>query len=111
MNAATFVEHAGELASKLIARETRGPGDIENAMRRLESRYGIPYTALWNARYRRPKEIAAHVYFAIVQAYDAELNRQEKLMQHERQITKAKGWISESFARAGDVLAGKEDKQ
>ncbi len=30
-------------ANELLRRESRGPGDMENAMRRLETRYGIPY--------------------------------------------------------------------
>lgn len=111
MNAATFVEHAGELASKMIARETRGPGDVENAMRRLEARYAIPYQALWQARYRRPKQIAAHVYAAIVAAYETECDRQAKLLEHERAITKAKGWPSEAFARASVELVSKENEQ
>jgi hypothetical protein len=67
MNAATFVDSAGKLASYLVAREMRGPGDVDNAMRRLEARYGVPYQALWNLRYRRPKEIAAHVYAGLSQ--------------------------------------------
>jgi hypothetical protein len=109
MNAATFVDSAGKLASYLVAREMRGPGDVDNAMRRLEARYGVPYQALWNLRYRRPKEIAAHVYAGIISAYDAQCEQQAKRLEHERAVTKAKGSISEAFVRAADAALSEDE--
>jgi hypothetical protein len=109
MNAATFVDTAGKLAGHLVAREMRGPGDVDNAMRRLETRYGVPYQALWSLRYRRPKEIAAHVYAGIIAAYDAQCDQQAKRLEHERSITRAKGSIAEAFVRAADAVVREED--
>lgn len=108
MNAALFVDQAGELAGKMVAREMRGPGDIENAMRRIEGRHGIPYQSLWALRYRRPKEISAHVFFQICAAYDAECERQRKLLEHERKLVDAKGFLASALVRAADFVAGEE---
>ena len=41
----------------MVAREARGPGDIENAMRRLESKYGLDFWTQWGLRYRPPVEV------------------------------------------------------
>lgn len=46
-----------EMHRAMVAREARGPGDIENAMRRIESRYGLEFWTQWGWRYRPPTEI------------------------------------------------------
>lgn len=46
-----------EMHRAMVAREARGPGDIENAMRRLESKYGLDFWTQWGMRYRPPEEI------------------------------------------------------
>lgn len=46
-----------EMHRAMVARESRGPGDTENAMRRLESKYGIDFWTQWGLRYRPPVEI------------------------------------------------------
>lgn len=109
MSAATFVAEAGKLANAMVQREMRGPGDLDNAMRRVEAKFGVPYQSLWNLRYRPPKEIAAHVYAGILNAYDEQCARQARLYQHEAAIAKAKGGVSAAFARAADRVAGEEN--
>jgi hypothetical protein len=52
MTAAVIMMHR-----ELLRRETRGPGDTEGAMRRLEARYGLDYWTQWGIRYRPPTEI------------------------------------------------------
>jgi hypothetical protein len=52
-------ERAADWARILVQREARGPGDMPNAMDRLEHRYGLPSGLLWKLRYRRPKDISA----------------------------------------------------
>lgn len=42
-----------ELHREIVAREARGPGDVENAMRRLEAKYGLDFWSQWVCRYRR----------------------------------------------------------
>lgn len=77
-------------ANELVRRESRGPGDVENAMRRLEARYGIPWRTFWQLRYRAPKDVFCGVYLQLKAAYEAECARQERLLRHERSITEAK---------------------
>ena len=68
MGAAEYVDQASSWAEKLVLRETRGPGDLSNAMRRLATRLGVPYAAFWALRYKPPKSIDAHIYFAFKEA-------------------------------------------
>lgn len=83
------VAAAREMASSLVQRESRGPGDLDNAMRRIEQRYGVPYSVLWSLRYRTPKDILLGVFQKIQAAYQAECARQVSLLEHELTITKA----------------------
>ena len=62
MSATAYVDDAASMARRLVARESVGPGDTENAMRRCEAKYGIPYQSLWSLRYRPPKRIFIDVY-------------------------------------------------
>jgi len=41
MSAAAFVDQARDWAREIVNADVRGPGDLENAMRRVESRFGI----------------------------------------------------------------------
>jgi hypothetical protein len=54
-----LVSDAQGWAKWLILQESRGPGDTENAMRRVAARYGVDFRALWALRYRPPKRIFA----------------------------------------------------
>ena len=74
----------------MVLREMRSPGDMENAMRRLESRYGIPWRVFWNLRYRPPADILVGVWRQLKSAYEFECDRQERLIAHERRIAEAK---------------------
>jgi hypothetical protein len=77
------------MANKLILRESRGPGDMSNAMRRLESKYGIPYSFLWSLRYRPPQDILMGAWQRLVSAYEIECERQKRLYDAELANTKA----------------------
>jgi hypothetical protein len=83
MNAALYVNEAQEWAKSLTRWEARGPGDLENAMRRLETRYGIDSNTLWSLRYRPPKRIFVDVYEQLRAAYQHERERQRKLLDNE----------------------------
>lgn len=48
---------AAEIHREMVQREARGPGDLENAMRRLEAKYGLSYWWQWNLRYKRPERV------------------------------------------------------
>lgn len=83
------VAAAKEMASNLVLRESRGPGDLDNAMRRIEAKYGVPYSVLWSLRYRQPKDILLGVFTKLRAAYQAECARQAALLEHELMRTKA----------------------
>jgi hypothetical protein len=94
------VADARQWANELIRRESRGPGDLENAMRRLEARYGIPWRTFWALRYRAPADVFVGVYLQLKAAYESECLRQERLLKHEREITKAKMAAFETLVRS-----------
>lgn len=83
------VEAAQHWAKSLVHRESRGPGDMEGAMRRLEAKYGIPWRAFWSLRYRPPTSICADLWLRLRAAHEAECQRQMRLIEHELEITKA----------------------
>lgn len=107
---AAYVNEAAGWARTLTQRESRGPGDIENAWRRLEARYGVPATTFWSLRYRKPKDVLASVYFRLRDAYEAECARQMRLLQHELTITKAKAGTSHPVVVAASAVVDEEDE-
>ena len=100
------VDTAVDVTNRLVTRESRGPGDLDNAMRRIEQRYGVDYWLLWSLRYRKPKDILLGQWNALLGAYHAECERQEKRLQHERETAEAMG-ASKALLGAADRVAGK----
>jgi hypothetical protein len=82
------VNQAASWARVLTQCESRGPGDLPNAWRRLEARYGVPVQTFWALRYRRPKDILASIYLQLSAAYQAECQRQMRKLAHEIHITR-----------------------
>lgn len=105
------VEEAVTWSRELTRMRTRGPGDLENAMRSIERDYGVDYWILWQLRYRAQavKDVGATVYLRLQAAYRAECDRQLRRYQHEREETEAKGRIAEAVIGAADALAGTDD--
>lgn len=103
----TGITDARTWANELVRRESRGPGDMENAMRRLEARYGIGWRTFWTLRYRSPDDVFVGVYLQLKAAYESECSRQERLLRHEREITKAKASAFQTVAGTAVV----EDEQ
>src|SRR6185436_10159076 len=100
------VQTAQEIAKHLVNRELRGPGDLENAMRRLESKYGIPHSFLWALRYRPPNDILLGAWMTLVTAYQVEIAKQERLLRMERANAEAyTNAVSKAFVSAADALA------
>lgn len=99
------VMQAKALASDMLRWETRGPGDTDNAMRRIARRHGIEYGQLWSLRYRAPKRIWADVLTKIALAYEAERNRQIQALKHETEVTEiVAGSTANSVRKARAVL-------
>ena len=84
-------------ASHMVLREARGPGDTENAMRRLEARYGIPWRVFWNLRYRPPADVMVGLWRQLHSAYENECKRQERLLAHERHVAEAAIMVFETL--------------
>ena len=105
-----FVEEAQDWARRLVQSESRGPGDVDNAMRRLETRYGLPYALLYNLRYRPPRDILVSHFARLQAAYLAECERQQRLFAHERRITEAKSALGKVLVRAATFVAGETDR-
>jgi hypothetical protein len=100
---------AQEWAKAIVQRESRGPGDLENAMRRIERRYGVPYSVLWACRYRPPKDMQVSVWLKLQAAYVAECERQERLLKHERETVEATNAVSSALLRAAARVAGENN--
>lgn len=83
------VATAQQMARTLVQREARGPGDLDNAMRRLEARYGVPYSFLWSLRYRPPKNMLVTAWQTLRSAYAAECARQARILSHELAVMEA----------------------
>ena len=111
MSDAAYIENAVTWSKELTRMRTRGPGDLENAMRSIERDYGVDYWTLWQLRYRARsiKDIGVSIYMRLRDAYNSECDRQLRRYQYERQITKATGRLDEALISAADALAGSED--
>lgn len=100
------IDHARRIASELLRMESRGAGDLENAMKRLGVRHGINWRVFWALRYRAPKDMFVGVYEKLNTAYRAECGRQLERLQHELHVARAKGVVVDDIeTTAGDLVA------
>lgn len=105
----SHIAEAQEWANTLIRRESRGPGDLPNAMRRLEARYGIPWRTFWSLRYRPPEDILTGIYFRLHQAFQLECQRQKRLIEHEIKMAEAAGLpVADIAAKTRALVADEE---
>lgn len=77
------VEAATDYVRTMVQRESRGPGDLDNAMRRLETKYGLPFWTLWHLRKGRAKSVEASLLARIRGAYLDMCQRQASNLLHE----------------------------
>lgn len=84
-------DEAKRLANELLRLESRGAGDLENAMRRLANRYGLNWRVFWNLRYRKQKDVSVGVFQKLREAHVAECRRQIERMAHELEIARLRG--------------------
>lgn len=103
------VETAQEWVRLMVKRESRGPGDRINAMRRLANRYGVPYSTFFNLVYRPPRDLWVSVYEKLEAAYDAEIKKQQSLLEHERVLYEARTKFGAALSRAADSLVREDD--
>ena len=103
------VTEAREWARFLVNRESRGPGDRENAIKRVARHSGLTHGFIWSLLYKPPKDMLVSKYESLRRAVVAECERQENALRHEREITEAKSLIGKALVSAADALAGKDD--
>lgn len=80
---------ATELVRKMIHSESQGPGDAENAMRRIAERYGIGFWTQDHLRKKRAKTIDGSLLGRIRNAYIDMLERQLSHLASELAVEKA----------------------
>ena len=85
------VESATEYVRTMVQRESHGPGDLDNAMQRLEARYGLPFWSLWHLRRGRAKSVDVSLYARIRCAYFDMCGRQAANLLHEIEVEAAAG--------------------
>ena len=86
-----YLHRASAWADHLVARESRGPGDTDEARRRVASRHRIPYSTFFALKWRKPKcpQRIRGIYEQMREAYIHECLRQVKCLEQEIAITKA----------------------
>jgi len=88
---AEAVEKARHWARAILAKVHHGPGDdnLEAAMHRAETTYGIPFSTLWGLRFRPPKTMGVFAWFQIKHVYDAICAAQEARLEHDLTLIRA----------------------
>src|SRR4051812_20258489 len=108
MSDAAYLDQAAVWSKDLTRMKARGPGDTENAMRRIEREYGIDYGFLWSLRYRRDRLriISLSVYESIRAAYREECARQMRKLENDIRVTEEIAGADSRAVRAAKALVG-----
>ncbi len=108
MSESAYVEEAAGWSKALSHMRSRGPGDLENAMRSIEREYGVDYWVQWRLRYRMSaiKDIGVSTYMRLRAAYQAECARQVRKLEHEICITEKIAGADCAAVRAAKALVG-----
>lgn len=96
---------ARRIVNELLHMESRGPGDMESAMRRLANRYGLPWRVFWTVKYRQPRDLLCGVMAKLREAHAAECQRQMERLKHELEIVRASGVHVQDLADQAATLA------
>lgn len=104
------VDIAQKWVREMINRESRGPGDRVNAMRRISERNRLSYNLLWSLLYRPPNDLMVSVYERLGAVYENELRRAVTALDQERKLYESKCRISKNLVRVSDFIAGKTDR-
>ena len=109
MSDAAYIDQAVAWSKALTRMKSRGPGDIENAMRQIEREYDVNYGFLWQLRYRRGRlrTISISVYERIHAAYRKECERQMRKLEDELKRTKQVAGPDHASIKAAQALLDK----
>jgi hypothetical protein len=83
------VDAATDMVRTMVQRESRGPGDLDGAMTRIEQRYGIPFWSMWHLRKGKAKTVEASLLARIRAAYLDMCQRQAARLLHEIEVEAA----------------------
>ncbi len=110
MSDAAYLDEAERWSKDLTRMRSRGPGDLENAMRSIEREYGVDYWTLWRLRYRRSavRDIGVSAYMRLKAAYQAECERQMRKLKHEIEITEQIAGADATAVVAAKALVGED---
>jgi hypothetical protein len=115
MNAAATVEEARSLAHRLIEYE-RGKcaGDVDVAIHRASSLYGIEESALRSLRYRwrSLKFVKAHIFLRLKQIdewFDERAKQERQALNRTAEILEQRGSRAAGIARFAAEMAGTEE--
>lgn len=105
MSSVEYIVEAERWSRGLTRMKSRGPGDTENAMRKIAREYKVDYGLLWKLRYRRDaiKDIGVTAYMKLQAAYQAECQRQMRKLQDDIRATEEitgpnHAWVAEAKA-------------
>lgn len=113
MSDVALINEAATISNKLTRMRVSGPGEVERAMRELESEYGIEYGFMWSLRYRRDrlKFISGSIVARIKAAYAAECAKQMRNLAHEYQETKKATGLADDFMDSVAALVAETDAE
>lgn len=89
---------AQEYARRMVARECRGPGDIDRTLERLEARYGIGRWQLSHLRKGNAKTIETGLFHRLKCAFIDHCGKQAAQLLHEAEMAKASGEYDDGVA-------------
>jgi phage host-nuclease inhibitor protein Gam len=81
-------ETATGLVRRMVQNETRGWGDLDNALNRLEARTGLPFWTLKNLYTGRAKTVEASLFNRINQAFADHCGAHAARLLHEAQMAR-----------------------
>lgn len=81
-------EVASGIVRRMVETETRGWGDQDNALYRLEARYGLPFWSLQNLRTGRAKTVEATLFNRIKAAFVDHCGKHAARLLHEAEMAK-----------------------
>lgn len=109
MSDVAYVQRAATWAEDLLGWESRGPGDTDNAMRRLSRKTGVSYATFWKLRYRRPKDLMVSVFFKLEAAYEAARLHQIERLTNDIETTARTAGSDRASVRAALALVDAAD--
>lgn len=81
-------ETATTFVRRMVENETRGWGDTDSALSRLEAKYGLPFWTLQNLRTGRAKTVEATLFNRIKAAFVDQCGRHAARLLHEAELAK-----------------------